>query len=159
MARSKARSDRRRGAANESVVTLWLLAAAALAGCGGEEAMSGGPPSRLVSYDNSPDSGPSVIELRGVRVTVDFAVKDALSVHSVQSSTTVLVGMDGLPPLEPGEDPACRVWLGGRSVVVIDGRFRIGERDYGPVSAGDEVLVDAAGIHVEGELRGALPPR
>lgn len=136
---------------------LFTVAALAMAGCAQRTTEATQPATRIVRYSAGDDVEPAVIEVRGVQVTIAAPVANGLSVVSNSGSLHMLIGMDGVPPVQPNEDPACRFWLRGRPIVVSDGHLRIGSNDYGAVAAGDAVAIDASGVRVGGALRGELP--
>lgn len=50
-----------------------------------------------------------------------------------------------------------RFTIAGALLSLRKSRLFLGDSDYGRVSPGDDVLIDLAGVSVNGELRGVLP--
>ena len=58
----------------------------------------------------------------------------------------------------PCIDGSLLVAVNGHTAEVRDGSFYLGLHEYGVVQEGDAVLVSPAGIQVNAEPRGELPP-
>jgi hypothetical protein len=133
-----------------------------LVACGHSQHSEGNaaPSTRIVKYSNSPMAGPVELLLRGISITVDSPIGNELSIESRSgsgSSYSMTINMDKNPPAVEGEDPNCRFWIRAQPLLVRDDHLWIGASDFGAVAESDTVHIDAGGVKVNGESRGALP--
>jgi len=87
--------------------------------------------------------GGSVLTLEGVRIEVGSDVSLELPL-SIQVQITSADGRSVLRNHEGSE-----ILLDGDVLELRDGRLWIGDRDHGPVAAGDRVVIDGRGVRVE----------
>lgn len=137
------------------LVSLALLPLAFSCG-GGAEAEAGSAPSVGVQFDGVSDT---VVTFGDVDVVIDPSVPFSMRQITGSGSTHLFfsINADDLPELAAEERPGTHVFVAGGRMTVERGRLSIGDADYGAVAAESEVHVDEQGVHVDGELRGALP--
>lgn len=139
---------------------LALAVLVSFAACGGHHAAEAGPDLRVAFYDTSPDSDARVF-VEGVEVEIAAELKMEMGwrFNSADGSTTtsiLIVNSQLLPPaeLESQED---RIWVVGHRLWVDGHELKLGETSYGEVPGDATVRIERTGVHVGGELRGALP--
>jgi hypothetical protein len=143
------------------MMNLTTLAAIALAfscaACGGSSAAGAAD---TFAYDNHSEQ-PARIGLGGIEIEIAPELKSQFSSITVAGSdstqTVTQINLPLIPEDELTLDPGHRIWLGGKRLELDGDRLEIGGFGFGKVSAGDAVLIDKRGVHVNEQLRGHLP--
>lgn len=138
-----------------------LCLCASLPGCGTSTPGGPAPSTRLLRYDSSTDE-PVQLLVEGVAVEIAPDAKQELSwvMNEGSGSTSILIRSDpgvskeDLEAVQAGAAEGTFFWLQGDRLQVLDGSLRIGPRDYGPVAAGDSVVISAGTVSVNGAPRG-----
>ena len=136
------------------------LVSLVLAACGQNYPKIPGETRVCLYGTDSPD--PAQIEVEGIYMEVLPPVKDRLSALAINGSEdgsmriNLRLNMDLVSEEEPTV-PGSWLWLGGHELYVRDGSLWIGDSVFGSVAKGDEVRIDAEGVHINGEHRGVLP--
>ena len=139
------------------------LAALALASCGGHDASAAprGSSHHFITITDTEggtdleirmEDGQTLLTLDGVEFDVDEPMK--LDYELLAGGATRWPRTEAREGLS---DSPTGVWIQYLPLDLRDGHLRIGQRDYGAVSRGATVEVDAEGVAVDGEHRGDLP--
>jgi hypothetical protein len=123
------------------------LSLAVLAGCGEEAPEVGGS---LRVEIGVPGTAGSVVTLDDVRIEVANDVE--LTTPFALEMEVRTAGGEERSPIRHGPE----LLVDGRALDVEGGRLVMGALEYGPVTSADAIVIDAAGVHVNGEPRQQL---
>ncbi|HAA33002.1 MAG TPA: hypothetical protein DCE56_41400 [Cyanobacteria bacterium UBA8553] len=104
-------------------------------------------------FDNNL-KGESMFVLNGVQIKIDPSIElgDNSPTHRSRSSTSITVNSQNFGKGSMSSSSS-KIDVNGRQVEVVNGNLRIGGRSYGQVKSGDQVLISASGVQVNGKER------